>query len=125
MWPEGAGRRLEISPSTQRSLYSRSTWRRTSLTRSPTFQIWRATGKDAAVSKERPSWRPEFCCGLGGVLTIAEYSAEDSGKNLKSQRFIQIMGQSLLPRTMDDPTHCCRCGYLLFVDRRGGAEFHA
>src|SRR5277367_4390332 len=39
MWPDGAGRRFEISPSTQTSAYSRSTSSRAWLTRSCTGQM--------------------------------------------------------------------------------------
>ena len=44
MWPEGAGRQLEISPSTQRSVYVVSTCWRMSVTRERTVQMRRSVG---------------------------------------------------------------------------------
>src|ERR1017187_9832369 len=50
MWPEGAGRQLEISPSTQMSWCSRSSWRRMPVTRSRMVQMRRSMGGGKGAS---------------------------------------------------------------------------
>src|SRR5580658_910813 len=50
-WPESGFRRLEISPSTQQSEYSRSMWERTAETSARTVQTRRSGGQNW-----KPSW---------------------------------------------------------------------
>src|SRR5580765_85583 len=96
MWPEGARRQLEISPSTQRLVWARSTSRRMVVTRPVTVRIWRGgwlgfcAGVDLGSVKRsvwrglvRPARRLASVAGLSGGEDIGVESS--SGRAVVAQ----------------------------------------